>query len=67
MNEEIKNSIIEQIDKLSPLFKHDVALLIMSALYEKLPEWEKQKKECSTQIIENLLDFFESLKGGDEE
>ena len=67
MNEEIKKSIIQHLDELPPIYRYDVALLIMSAIYEKLPEWQEQQAQCHRQMLENFLDFIESVKAGDNE
>lgn len=67
MNEETKNAIVEQFNKMPPMIKYDVALLIMAELYEKLPMWKEEQQQCSKQILENLLDFLESIKGGAEQ
>ena len=66
MTEEIKRSIIQQIDEIPPAFKYSIAITMLSAIYEKLPEWEEQQQEVYRQTLENILDFIENLKVGDE-
>ena len=67
MNEEIKKAIIQLIDELPPMHKYTVAVVIITSIYEKLPEWKEEQAQCHRQALENLLDFIESMEDGDEE
>ena len=66
MNELIKKEIISQIDELPAIYKYDVALLMMSAIYEKIPEWKVQQQQEHMQMLENLYDFLEGIMPEDE-
>lgn len=66
MNEAIKNEVIQQLDKLPTLFKYDMALIMLLAIYEKLPEWKEQQRQGHALILENLEGFIGSIKKGDE-